>query len=98
MPWEEVVVSGWWLVVSGWKDKISEAAGGLPQKGTKSTRAVFLNWHTVKELDKQYMAEQLRRAGCPTPTVIGIDEMSIGPGHTYRIIVSDLLRGRPIWF
>lgn len=59
---------------------------------------LFLHWHTVKELDKQYMAEQLRRAGCPTPTVIGIDELSIGPGHTYRIIVSDLIRGRPIWF
>ena len=59
---------------------------------------LFLDWHTVKELDKQYMAEQLRRAGCPAPTVIGIDELSLGPGHTYRIIVSDLLRGRPIWF
>jgi hypothetical protein len=30
--------------------------------------------------------------------VIGIDEISIRKGHTYRIVVSDLLRGRPIWF
>ena len=59
---------------------------------------LFLDWQTVKQLDKQYMAEQRRRAGCPTPRVIGIDEISIGPGHTYRIIVSDLIRGRPIWF
>ena len=56
---------------------------------------LYLEWHTVKELDKQYRAEQLRRAGCPTPTVIGSDEISIGPGHTYRIIVSALIRGRP---
>jgi transposase len=30
--------------------------------------------------------------------VIGIDEISIGRGHSYRIVVSDLIRGRPIWF
>ena len=57
-----------------------------------------LDWKTVKELDKQYMGEQLRRAGRPAPKVIGIDELSIRKGHTYRIVVSDLLRRRPIWF
>jgi transposase len=57
-----------------------------------------LHWDTVKDLDKQYMAEQLARAGSPAPEVIGIDELSIGPRHTYRIIVSDLIRRRPIWF
>ena len=30
----------------------------------------------------------------PAPEVIGIDELSIGPRHTYRIVVSDLLRRR----
>ena len=57
-----------------------------------------LHWHTVKELEKQYMAVQLARVGTPGPEVIGIDEISIRKGHTYRIIVSDLLRRRPIWF
>ena len=57
-----------------------------------------LDWQTVKELDKQYMAEQLRQAGPPAPTVIGIDEIAIGKGHSYRVVVSDLLRGQPIWF
>jgi len=57
-----------------------------------------LDWETVKALDKQYMAEQLRRAGTPGPRAIGIDEISVGRGHSYRIVVSDLLRGRPIWF
>lgn len=59
---------------------------------------LFLDWHTVKELDKQYMREQLRRAGNPAPRVIGIDEIAIAKGHPYRIVVSDLERGRPIWF
>jgi transposase len=57
-----------------------------------------LDWHTVKALDKQYMTEQLTRAGLPGPKAIGIDEISIRKGHTYRIVVSDLVRKRPIWF
>jgi transposase len=57
-----------------------------------------LDWKTVKELDKQYMREQLRRAGCPAPRVIGIDEIAIAKRHRYRIVVSDLERRRPIWF
>ena len=57
-----------------------------------------LDWHAVKELDKQYMAAQLAKAGKPGPKVIGIDEISIRKRHTYRIVVSDLIRGRPIWF
>jgi len=57
-----------------------------------------LDWDAVKELDKQYMRAQLRRAGTPGPKAIGIDEISIRKGHTYRIVVSDLIRRRPIWF
>jgi transposase len=57
-----------------------------------------LNWKTVKELDKQYMQEKLRRAGKPKPQVIGIDEISIRKGHSYRIVVSDLERKVPIFF
>ena len=52
-----------------------------------------LDWHTVKTLDQQYMQAQLARAGRPGPQVIGIDEIAIRKGHTYRIVVSDLLRG-----
>jgi transposase len=59
---------------------------------------LFLDWHAVKELDKQYMRAQLERAGNPAPRVIGIDEIAIARGHQYRIVVSDLERGRPIWF
>jgi len=44
------------------------------------------------------MRAQLARAGTPGPKAIGIDEISIRKGHTYRIVVSDLIRGRPIWF
>jgi transposase len=57
-----------------------------------------LDWHTVKALEMQYMQAQLKRAGTPAPRAIGIDEIAIRKGHTYRIVVSDLDRGRPIWF
>jgi transposase len=59
---------------------------------------LHLDWHTVKELDKEYMRIQLERIGTPGPKAIGIDEISIRKGHTYRIVVSDLIRRRPIWF
>jgi len=59
---------------------------------------LHLGWDSVKELEKQYMRAQLARAGTPGPKAIGIDEISIRKGHTYRIVVSDLIRHRPIWF
>jgi transposase len=61
-------------------------------------RELKLDWKTVKDLETQYMRAQLRRAPQPAPRVIGIDEIAIRKGHTYRIVVSDLERGRPIWF
>jgi len=57
-----------------------------------------LDWDTVKTLEKQYMQAQLVRAGSSRAKAIGIDEISIRKGHTYRIVVSDLVRKRPIWF
>jgi transposase len=57
-----------------------------------------LDWDTVKTLEMQYMRAQIARAGSPGPSIIGIDEISIRKGHRYRIVVSDLVRKRPIWF
>ncbi len=61
-------------------------------------RELHLDWKTVKSLEMQYMQEQLRRVGTPGPKVIGLDEISLRKGHTYRIVVSDLERKRAIWF
>ncbi len=61
-------------------------------------KELHLDWKTVKDLEKQYMREQLRRAGKAHPKVIGIDEISVRRGHEYRIVVSDLEKHRPIWF
>jgi hypothetical protein len=61
-------------------------------------KELALDWHTVKELDKQYMRAQLAGAGTPAPQRIGIDELSLRKRHTYRIVVSDLDRQRATWF
>ena len=58
---------------------------------------MYLEERTVKDLDKLYMQELLKKHPTPTPRVMGVDELSIGKGHSYRIIVSDIERGRPIW-
>lgn len=57
-----------------------------------------LDWKTVKEIEKEYMREQLDKAPDISPGIIGVDEISIRKGHSYRIVVSDLERGVPIWF
>jgi len=44
------------------------------------------------------MKAQFSCASKPAPKVIGTDEVSIRKGHTYRIVVSDLERARPLWF
>jgi transposase len=61
-------------------------------------KELHLDWKTVKSLEKVYMLEQLHCAGNPAPKIIGIgiDEIAIRKGHTYRIVVSDLERSRPI--
>jgi len=61
-------------------------------------RELGRDWKTVKALEMEYLRAQLRRARTPAPRGIGIDEISLRKGHTYRLVVSDLLRGRPIWF
>lgn len=58
---------------------------------------LHLHEHTVKNLDRRYMQTWLAKTPQLSPKVIGVDELSIKKGHTYRIVVSDLERGRPIW-
>ena len=58
---------------------------------------LHLDWQTVKRREMDYMREQIRRVGTPGPNATGIDEISIRK-HSYRIVVSNLERRRPIWF
>lgn len=73
--------------------------GDMCREQTHSTVAKRERLHdsTVRQLDKLYMQQQVEKAGLPAPRIIGIDEISIRKGHEYRVVVSDLERGRPIW-
>ncbi|MEO5864171.1 MAG: ISL3 family transposase, partial [Nitrospiraceae bacterium] len=53
---------------------------------------------TIRDLETAYLRELLLHVCQPAPNVVGIDEIPIRKGHTYRIVVSDLERRRPIWF
>jgi transposase len=53
---------------------------------------------SVRDFLSGAYTSQLVRAGRPGPKAIGSDEISIRKGHTYRIVVSDLIHKRPIWF
>ena len=73
--------------------------GALCREMTNKAVAELEHLHesTVKDLDKVYMQKQVERAGTPAPRAIGVDEIAIRKGHNYRVVVSDLERGRPIW-
>jgi len=90
----------WLADTPGYTKRFAFAVGRRCRTATIADVAqeFHLDWKTVKALEMQYMREQLRRVGTPAPQVIGIDEVSIRKGHTYRIVVSDLERHRPIWF
>jgi transposase len=60
-------------------------------------RKFGLHEHTVKRLDIQYMRILLAKQPTMSPIIIGVDEIAIRKGHRYRIVVSDLVRERPIW-
>lgn len=80
-------------------ERFAMHVGGLCREMTNKAVAELERLHdsTVKDLDKIYMRKQVVAAGKPAPRAIGVDEIAIRKGHDYRVIVSDLDRGRPIW-
>lgn len=89
----------WLSENSHYTKRMAEHVGKLCRDMTNKAvaDALHLHEHTVKDLDKMYMLAWLKKVPPCIPRVIGIDELSIRKGHTYRIIVSDIERGRPIW-
>lgn len=89
-----------WLATNPrYTKRFAHHVGALCREMTVKAVAELERLHesTVKDLDKLYMREQIAAAGKPAPRAIGVDEIAIRKGHTYRVIVSDLEQGRPIW-
>ena len=89
----------WLSKKNGYTKRFAYYAGKRCQSSTIKdvAKELYLDWKTVKDLEKEYLKEKLKRAGEPDPKVIGVDEISMRKGHTYKIIVSDLEKGLPIW-
>jgi len=90
----------WLSETPGYTKRFAYYVGKRCEKSTIKdvAKELMLDWKTVKNLEKEYLNAKLIKAGVIEPEIIGIDEVSIRKGHEYRIIVSDLLRKRPIWF
>jgi transposase len=90
----------WMAKTRGYTKRFAYYVGKRCQESTITdvAKELHLNWKTVKALEMEYMEEKLRRAGPVRPHVIGIDELSVRKGHSYRIVVSDLEQRRPIWY
>lgn len=57
-----------------------------------------LSWDQVRRIEKGYIKKLVaRHPPSADLRAIGIDEVSIGKGHSYAIVVADLDQRRPIW-
>lgn len=85
--------------INRYTDRYAEWIGR--QCREKSVKAVSeetgLGWDTVKDLDMIYMKKQLAQYPAAPPRVLGIDELAVGRGQSYRILIHDLESRRPIW-
>jgi transposase len=86
---------------AGFTRSFEDTVAWLTVNTSKTAICVLMRiaWRTVGRICARVSAEAKQGrdlfAGLKT---LGFDEISIRKGHTYRIVVSDLLRGRPIWF
>jgi transposase len=56
-----------------------------------------LDWKTVKEIDKRYLAKKFSIPDYSCLKILAIDELSYKSGYRYLTIVLDIVRTRVIW-
>lgn len=90
-----------WLADSGrftqrFEDEIGRQCQELSIKKVAENNR--LSWEQVKRMEMTYMKRLVEANPISTNLrAIGVDEVSIRKGHTYKIIVADLDEQRPIW-
>jgi transposase len=62
----------------------------------EASRRYAIDYKTALAFEKAYLARKLANASETSPTRIGVDEILLG-AMGWRIVVSDLDAGRPIW-
>lgn len=56
-----------------------------------------INWHAIKQMDKQYLNRKYRRINLSKVKYIAIDEIAVSKGHRYMTVVMDLETRRAIF-
>ncbi len=90
-----------WLALSNRATKRFEDAVGKMARSMSLVdvaRHHRIGWDQAWRMELEYMRELVRRHP-PSDflRVIGVDEISVRKGHTYKVVVADLDRQRPIW-
>lgn len=90
-----------WLAESGrftkrFEEKVGRMARQMPL--TEVAELNQISWDQAWRMELEYMRELVQRHPPAFKIrVIGVDEISIRKGHTYRVVVADLDEQRPIW-
>lgn len=56
-----------------------------------------LSWHTVKQIEKQYLKRHYEKPRLKDLRFISIDEFAVRKGHEYMTVVMDILTGRIVY-
>lgn len=90
-----------WLALSNRATKrFEEAVGRMARQMplTEVARHHRISWDQAWRMELEYMRALVqKRPPAKKIRVIGVDEISIRKGHTYRVVVADLDEQRPIW-
>jgi transposase len=90
-----------WLWEHGRFTKRFEEKVGRMARQMPLTEVATLNqisWHQAWRMELAYMRDLIQRhPPSASLRVIGVDEISVRKGQTYRVVVADLDERRPIW-
>lgn len=78
------------------EEKIGRMARQMPL--TEVAKLNQISWNQAWRMELAYMNELIKKHPPSFKIrVIGVDEISVRRGHTYRVVVADLDERRPIW-
>ena len=90
-----------WLALSNRATKrFEEAVGKMAREMalTEVAKHHRISWDQAWRMELEYMRQLVKkRPPAANIRVIGVDEISVRRGHTYRVVVADLDEQRPIW-
>lgn len=58
---------------------------------------LHMSWHTIKQIDKEYLKKHFSKPPLKDVKYIGIDEFAVKKGHQYNTVVVDLQSGQVIY-